>query len=193
MRKSVMSRLMKFLAIGAVVMFVNGCSNANDPEPVNEEELITTVNLTFTNTQNASDVVIASFQDLDGPGGSDGTTTNPTLSANASYTVEVEFLNESGTPVEDITEEVAEESDDHQVFMVTSGGLNLTYAYNDQDGNGLPVGLLGTATTGTASIGSLNVILIHLPVKTASGVQEGDITNADGDEDINVVFTVTIQ
>ena len=53
-----------FLAL-AILITVASCSS-EDPEPVNEEELITTVRVTFTNTQDATDVVTATFTDLDG-------------------------------------------------------------------------------------------------------------------------------
>jgi len=191
--KSQSFQKLKVFALALAAGFVAVACNSDDPEPVNEEELITTLNVTFTNTQDATDVVMASFTDLDGPGGTDGTTVNPTLSANATYTVTVEFLNEEETPAEDITAEVSEEDDEHQVFYIAGTGLNFTYAYGDQDGDGNPLGLTGTATTGAASTGTLNVVLVHEPEKTASGVSSGDITNAGGEEDIRVPFTVTVQ
>lgn len=175
------------LALLVSASVFTGCDN-DDPEPVNEEELITTVRVTFTNQANAGDVVVATFTDIDGEGGDDPITVNPTLSANATYTVGVEFLNESETPAEDITEEVEEEGDEHQVFMVVSGGLNLTYEYGDTDGNGNPLGLTGTAATGAASTGTLNVVLRHEPKKPNTG-----LADAGGETDITVDFAVTIQ
>lgn len=174
------------------VLVMTGC-DSDDPDPVDEPELITTLNVTFTNTANASDVVTASFRDLDGEGGNDGVTTNPTLSANATYTVTLEFLNESETPAEDITAEVREEDEEHQVFFISGASLNLTYAYGDQDADSNPIGLTGTATIGAAGSGTLDVVLVHEPMKSATGVSGGDITNAGGEEDIRVQFTVTIQ
>lgn len=192
MKKLLEIRFKGLLSLILAVLVITSC-NSDDPDPVDEVELITTLNVTFTNTTDASDVVTASFKDLDGEGGNDGTTTNPTLSANASYTVTVEFLNESDTPTEDITAEVRDEDEEHQVFFITGSGLNFTYAYGDQDTDGNPVGLTGTATIGAASTGTLNVVLVHEPTKSASGVSSGNITNAGGEEDIRVEFTVTIQ
>ena len=37
---------------------ITSCNNDDDPEPVNEVELITNVTLTFTNTANSADVVV---------------------------------------------------------------------------------------------------------------------------------------
>ena len=188
------SQKINSLLFGFMLIFIAvSCSETTDPEPVNEEELITTVNVTFTNTEDSNDVVIASFVDQDGPGGNDGITTNPTLSANTTYSVQIEFLNESVSPTDNITLEVEEEGDEHQVFYVISSTLNLSVAYNDEDVNSLPIGLSTTFTVGDAGTGTMDAILVHQPTKTNAGVSEGDITNAGGDEDINISFDVTIQ
>ena len=173
------------------VFVLTSCDN-DDPEPVNEEELITTIRVTFTPSAGGS-VVTATFQDLDGPGGSAPIITNPSLAANTTYNVSVQFLNEAETPTEDITEEVEEESDEHQVFFQVGSGLNITYTYGDTDGSGNPLGLNGTIVTGNASSGNLDVVLVHEPNKAAAGVSAGDPTNAGGEEDVRVSFTVTIQ
>lgn len=180
----------KFLSLLAMALIMTACGS-DDPEPVNEEELITTVRVTFTSATAAT--ATATFTDLDGPGGNDPVTENPTLIANTTYSVSVEFLNEQESPAEDITAEVREEDDEHQVFVVAGTGLNLTYAYNDEDGNGNPLGLSGTVTTTDASTGNLTVSLIHEPVKDAANVSAGDPTNAGGETDVTVTFNVTIQ
>ncbi|WP_420388369.1 hypothetical protein [Roseivirga sp.] len=183
---------LKWLLVLAVVLSISACDN-DDPEPVNEEELITTVRVTFTSTGATDEVIVATFKDLDGPGGNAPEITNPTLSANNTYSVSVEFLNETETPAEDITEEVSEEAKEHQVFFEVASALNFTYSYNDTDGDGNPIGLSGNVTTGDASSGTMAVVLIHEPNKSASGVSSGDATNAGGEEDVRVSFTVTIQ
>lgn len=174
------------------VTVISSCDD-DDPEPVNEEELITTVRVTFTNQANASDVQTALFVDTDGEGGNAPVITNPTLSANSTYDVSIEFLNDSETPAEDITEEVAEEDYEHQVFYVVGSGLNLTYTYNDEDRDGNPLGLSGTAAATGASNGTLTVLLLHEPDKSASGVADGNPANAGGETDVEVTFNVTIQ
>lgn len=182
---------LKWASLALLLFLAVSCDN-DDPEPVNEEELITTVKLTFTPAGGGT-AVVATFQDFDGAGGNSPITTNPTLAANTSYSVAVQFLNETQNPTEDITEEVEEEAEDHQVFFEVASGLNFTYSYNDEDGNGNPIGLAGTVQTGNASTGSLAIVLLHEPNKTASGVSTGDPTNAGGEEDVRVTFTVTIQ
>ena len=156
-----------------------------------EEELITTLNYTLTST--AGDVVTLSFQDIDGDGGDDPIITSGTLTANTTYVGTAEFLNESVTPAEDVTEEIQEEDEDHQVFFTPSSSLNVTVTYSDQDAENKPVGLTTSLATGDASTGQLTIILRHQPDKSASGVESGDVTNAGGETDIEVTFDVTIQ
>ncbi|MEL7220142.1 MAG: type 1 periplasmic binding fold superfamily protein [Bacteroidota bacterium] len=156
------------------------------------EELITTLTMVLQpNTGGTAQTV--SFTDLDGDGGDDPVIGSLTLEANTTYTTAVTFLNESETPAENVTEEIMEEDDEHQVFYAISSGLNLTVKYEDQDGEGNPLGLLTTITTGDAGSGALTVTLLHEPDKNADGVAEGSPTNAGGETDIEVVFPVEIQ
>ncbi|WP_268123295.1 hypothetical protein [Roseivirga pacifica] len=181
----------KYFLIAMLAVSIFSC-DSDDPEPVNEEELITTLKVTFTGTGNTTGVVEAIFQDLDGEGGNDPVIQHPELMANGTYNVTVQFLNETENPAEDITEEVEEEDEEHQVFFVNTG-VDFTYEYTDSDANQNPVGLTGTATTGAAGSGTLQVLLIHEPNKGGSGVSDGDPTNAGGETDISVTFDLTIR
>jgi len=156
----------------------------------NEEEVITTLTMTLTPT--SGDVVTLSFQDLDGDGANAPVITGGTLQANASYTGALELLNESESPAESITEEIAEEDAEHQFFF-SSTVSGLSVAYTDTDGDGNPVGLSTTVTTGDAGAGNMTVILRHEPDKNADGVSGGDISNAGGETDIEVTFPITVQ
>ena len=163
----------------------------DDPEIPNEEELITTLNMSLTSS--TGDVIILSFEDLDGDGGSDPIiSVDGSLSANETYSGELQLLSDDGTNVESITEEIQEEDEDHQFFF-QSIGAELNFQYADQDGNGNPIGLLSTITTGAPDSGSLTIILRHLPNKTAEGVSDNDITNAGGSTDIQVTFPIDVQ
>ncbi len=55
-----------FVLLLTTLLF-SSCSSDDNPDPVNEEEIITTVRLTLT-PQQPSDVVIFESQDLDGDG-----------------------------------------------------------------------------------------------------------------------------
>ncbi len=165
--------------------------NTDDPEIPNEEELITTLIYTLT-PDGGGTAVEFRFTDLDGDGGDAPVISNGTLAANTTYSGALTLLNEAETPAEDITEEVEAEDEEHQLFFtVTTANATVTYADADTDGN--PVGLATTLTTTGASTGTLMVTLRHEPNKAAAGVSGGDITNAGGETDIEVIFDVTIQ
>jgi len=172
------------------ILFFTACEK-DDPEIPNEEEVITTLIYTLT-PQGGGTPILFSFQDLDGDGGDAPIVVNGTLAANTTYNGAVTFLNEIENPAEDITEEVEEEAEDHQIFFSVSGA-NATISYADTDGNGNPIGLASSLVSGAASSGTLTVILRHEPNKSASDVAAGDITNAGGETDIEVTFDVTVQ
>ena len=116
--------IMKFLSNFYVILFFGlfafaSCNNDDDMEPDNEEEVITT--LTYTLSSTDGQVAILSFQDLDGDGGAAGTITTSELAANTTYTGIMTLLNETESPAENITEEIAEEDDEHQFFFAVSG------------------------------------------------------------------------
>ncbi len=184
MRKSI-------LALSLTTFALFSCTDDNEPEPVNEEELITTVSLVFAGDNGETKTF--TFQDLDGTGPDTPTVSLDTLSPNTTYSVNVLFLNATENPAESITDEVREEGTDHQVFFGISPTLNISFMYNDADSEGKPIGLLTDFTTGAASSGKLAVILRHEPNKSAANVSDGDITNAGGETDIEVEFDVVIE
>lgn len=182
----------KLLAIALIAVSTFTACDKDDDEiilPVNEEELITTVKLTLTG---GGQVVTLTSKDLDGDGpNAPVVTVSNNLAANTTYTGQVEFLNELESPAEDITTEVEEEGADHQIFYQTLAALG-TFAYTDVDANGKPIGLTFTYTTSNAASGDLTVTLRHLPNKSAAGVSAGNIANAGGSTDAEVVFPVVV-
>ncbi len=182
----------KFLLAIFAILFISitSCKD-KDPDDGPVEELIT--NLTYTLTPISGDPVTLTFVDTDGDGGNDPVIAGGTLSANTTYIGSIELRNESVTPGEDITAEIFAEDEDHQFFFSASNGLNATVTYSDQDGDGNPVGLSSTITTGDASSGTLTVTLRHEPNKSGSGVADGEIANAGGETDIEVAFDISIQ
>ena len=183
---------MKKYSVLAIVLvtqfFIHSCTN-DTSNPVNEEEVITTVSLTLTG---GGQVIALTSRDLDGDGPNPpAVTASGNLAPNITYTGAVAFLNETQSPAGDITLEVAEEGADHQVFYQLAAGLG-TITYTDLDLNGKPIGLTFNLTTGNVGVGNLTVTLRHLPNKSALGVSTGDITNAGGATDADVSFPVNI-
>lgn len=180
-----------FLYVLLISVFAITACDDDDPVIENEEEVITTLTFVLT-PDGGGDVQTFNFVDLDGDGGTDPVITNATLSANTTYSGSLTLLNESETPAEDITAEIEEDDDEHQFFF-SSSIADLSVMATDTDGNGDPVGLSSQLTTGAAGTGTLTITLIHEPDKGATGVADGDITNAGGETDIEVTFDVTVQ
>ena len=178
----------------AVVTFTS-CKKDENPivpvqPPANEEEVITTLVLTFTDIQSFEDHVFR-FTDLDGDGGNAPVIEVDDLPGNRDFAVFISFLNESVSPVQNITTQIENELEQHQFFFQTVG-VNLTISYGDEDANMHPVGLINNSTSLSPSTGTLKVTLRHDPDKSATGVSSGDITNAGGDTAIEVTFPVVI-
>lgn len=170
-------------------MFLAGCSSDDDnPTPVNEEEVITTMTITLVPEGGGTTVTLQS-RDLDGDGPNPPViTSSGSLAGNTTYTGSIELLNETVSPPEDITEEVAEEADEHQFFFGTSGSIE-SVAYNDQDINGNPVGTEFSLSTLTAGSATLTVTLRHEPKKPNNGT----LDDAGGETDIAQSLNFTVQ
>lgn len=183
----------RIFSIALTALFISCSDDDSNAVPVNEEEVITTVKASFT-PQGGGDAVLLTSRDLDGDGPTAPVTTvsGPFISGKT-YFGTVQFLNETTTPAGNITEEIQEEGDEHQIFFVQTGGSLGTFTYTDTDVNGKPVGLNFTYNAATtAASGQLRIVLIHEPNKEAQGVAQGIITNAGGATDAEVVFTIDV-
>jgi len=156
------------------------------PTPtVNEEELITTFTITFTDAAGIHQAVEATFRDTDGEGGNPPTTfDNIVLQSNTTYNASISLLNESVTPAEDITSEIEEEGDEH-IFCFEQTNVNITITRTDSDGT-YGIGLTSDWTTSDASNGTVLISLKHQP-----GVKNG--TCEPGETDIELLFNVEVQ
>ncbi len=172
-------------------MILSSC-DTKDPVVPNEEELITTLIYTLTPASGV-DPIVLTFKDLDGDGGQTPVISGGTLLANTAYKGILQLSNDQASPVINISEEIKTESDVHQFFFNTSVGLNLAVSYYDVDAAGKPLGLATKIQTGNSSSGKLTVTLRHDPNKSASGVAQGNITNAGGETDIEVSFDLVIK
>ncbi|OIQ30967.1 MAG: type 1 periplasmic binding fold superfamily protein [Bacteroidetes bacterium MedPE-SWsnd-G2] len=180
-------KTIKFLipALFSTLLFVSCSSDDDTPAPVNEEELITTLTVTLSD---GGTPITLTYQDLDGDGPNNPEiTVSGDLANNTVYNGSIVLLNESVSPAEDITEEVEEESDEHQFFYTIGNGLNATTAYTNFDTNGENLGTTFTLTTGDASAGTLTFTLRHEPTKPNTG-----LADAGGETDIETTFNVTI-
>lgn len=183
----------------------------------NDSEVLTTVTLTFT-PQDQGDVVVAAFSDPDGDGGVSGSSEPITLVAGTTYDLGIAFTNELEEPAGDITSEIEEEAEEHQIFIAGEGvggpassddsAVLVSHGYADQEssygadtvGDDLPVGLANIITASTAGTGTLTVRLQHLPElngtpQKVAGLAErlGMGEALPGDTDAAVEFELTVQ
>ena len=170
------------------------------PEEENEVEVFTDVKLVFTPTGGGA-AVEAAAQDPDGAGVQELQVLGAiNLAANTDYLLSMMIENCLEDPCEDMNEEIAEEAEEHQFFFAFTndaftspvGNGNMDNAsdpinYIGYDGNGNPVGLNTSWTTGSASTGTFTVQLQHQPdVKTATS------GSTDGDTDFALTFNLNI-
>ena len=165
------------------------CSSDDDstPEPVLEEEVITTMTITLEADGQAD--VILQTQDLDGDGPDlPVVTVSGNLSSNTNYSGSITLLNETEDPAENMTEEIEEEDLAHQFFYSVGSGLDAETDYNDADSEGNPLGLDFVLSTYSASSGSITFTLRHEPNKPNTGLED-----AGGETDIEATFELSIQ
>src|SRR5512139_3380889 len=118
-------RSMKLIAFLALALFTASCDKEDDVDP-NEEELVTTLNVSLTAAGSTTPTVFT-FKDVDGPGGQAPVTFDSIIiDANKTYSASIQFLNESVSPAEDITAQVnAEAADPQDNYEPTVAGLTV--------------------------------------------------------------------
>ncbi len=172
-------------SIFAILFIIEGCDK-DDPTPVNEEEVITTITVTLVPVGGGNTIELR-YYDEDGDNGSASpeiTVGGPVLT-NTSYTAQIELLNETKSPAENVTQEIIDESNDHLFCFETSS--NVSIAYLDEDENGLPLGVVSLLTATAPGQGTIGVILRHQP-----GTKTGECPGS-GESDLDIEFNVSIQ
>jgi hypothetical protein len=172
-----------FLALTFLTLFIASCKKDDDDHDHNEQELITTVNLLI---QNATTGVsgIYSWKDLDGPGGAAPQIDRIRLPENGAFDLDMEVLDESKTPVEDISAEIKAEGEDH-IFVFTPSDDNVVVVPLDTDINNQPIGLKARLTTTVVGTYTLRIQLKH----------QADKSNASttGETDIDITFPLIVE
>ena len=178
---------MKYTKISVCILLaglmIAGCKKEKGDE--NEEELITTVKVIFT--AQGSTPQTFTWKDVDGPGGNAPQISEIVLAPNKTYACQLEFLDESKTPAEDITAEIVAEADEHEIYYEPAG-VNVAVSNLNKDSKNLPLGTTSTWTTTGVSNGSVKITLKHKPGIIAAG----DLVSK-GETDIEVSFTTKVQ
>lgn len=179
---------MKFLTAALIIssLFI-GCSKDDAPEPVNDEEVITTLTVTLEPADGGTAVILQT-RDLDGDGPDALVITTGDLTAGVTYSGSIVLLNETEDPAENITEEVEEENLEHQFFYTSTGGLDVTTSDVNLDDDRNLLGTEFTLVAGAVSSGTLTFTLRHEPTKPNTGLED-----AGGETDISATFNVSVQ
>jgi hypothetical protein len=179
---SAYTHISRIAIVFALSVFFIQCKK-DTPEEINEEEVINRVTLTVTAADGSSN-------DYTWNQG-DAIPTIP-LAANTISNVSVHFYDASdASDIEDITEEVIEEADEHFVFyQISSASLSISAASNDVvDADGISINLKTEWTAAAASSGAVRVYLIHEPT-SKTGASRGEL---GGSTDVELDFPVSIQ
>ncbi|MFO0633011.1 MAG: hypothetical protein U0168_09200 [Nannocystaceae bacterium] len=209
-----MTRRLSLAAI-TITATLGACAEPFDADPDAQTEVITTVRL-ILNPDGGGAPITAAFTDPDGDGGMPGTA-DPLALTQGGYALAVEFLDALEQPAQDITEEIREEAQDHQVFVSGSAvsgpaagsdpAAPLLHAYADVEsnygpntGDDLPVGLVNRITAQAAGSGTLVVSLRHMPPLGGSPQKVAGLAEQlaageplPGEIDAQVEFMVAVQ
>lgn len=197
------------LALLLPALALAACADVENPDHDHENEVVTTVVLTFT-PEGGGEALEFTWADPEDDGSP--VIDEIVLADGATYALTVAFLNALEDPAEDLTDEIADESDQHQVFITGSAvegpatGENaaavISHAYADTDANGAPVGLDNDITALGAGSGELIVTLRHLPEEGGVPAKTEDLAETvaasgfaaiGGDNDAQVTFSLTVE
>jgi len=196
----------------ALLLVASGCADVendgHDHDHDHDHEVMTAVVLNFT----AGDGTELEFTWSDAEDSASPVIEDIVLQDAEDYTLSVSFLNELEDPIEDVTPEIADEDDEHQVFFTGSAvdgpattsnpDALIGHSYADEDVNGLPIGLDNDIMTLGTGSGELTVTLRHMPlengnsIKTesaASDVASGGFSAIGGDNDVQVTFPISVE
>jgi hypothetical protein len=178
----------------------------SDVEDVNHDhhdhEVITTVKLNVVDLEDFEQVFTWADPELDG----EPVVDSLSFRLDQSYQVSVSFWNELENPAEDLTQEILDESSEHQVFFggdlynIDEAGL-LDHAYTDQDERGNPIGVENTLDGVALGEGILSIGLRHLPDEDGAQMKTSELwtewledgeANLAGDWDAMVAFPIEV-
>lgn len=182
-----------FFLFGASVLLLTSCKKDDHDHDHDDEEVITTMRLTFTPV-GSTNAVTFQYDDPDGPGGANPTQDQITLAPNTVYNVSLQLLNKTKNPVADVTTEVQAEGQAHRFYYQVANGSNITVSDLNTDAAGLPLGITSRWTTTTATnSGNVRVILRHYGGNPPNKAANDPADSPKSSTDIDVNFATRVQ
>lgn len=162
-------------------ILINSCSK-DDPDGINEQEYISNVVVSVTSADGELQTI---DWDL-----SEANMEAINLKVNSNYNVELSFENRSDpTDIENITLEIIDEADEHQVFFEFADvSINVTSASNDTKVGSRGVLLQSVWNATSTGSGIVRVYLIHQPTNFNATNREA----FGGFNDVAIDIPVTI-
>lgn len=168
-----------------------------------DHEAISTVILDLVSQADGTAQTVTYADPQSKNGGADGAIE---LTAGTTYNLSITALNEEEDPVEDITIEILDEDVEHQVFFtgsVIDEGL-VTFTYEDEDSNGLPIGIDSTLTGVAAGSGDLTITLQHMAFEDGNPVKRAGMADdvaaeglagiaGEGAADFSIAFDLDVE
>ncbi|MEN8804190.1 MAG: hypothetical protein ACN4EF_06660 [Wenyingzhuangia sp.] len=195
-------KLTKTVKVLLIALLAVSCEKEN-PEIPHEHEVFSNVSLTLVPI-GGSDEITFHWHDANGDLlVSNDEIENGSLVANTEYNAVISFNEQEEHDAHelhdddghedhedlDLDAEILNESTEHQLFFSSVKGLKISYS--DVDSNGSPIGLETTFVTDDSfEGGELTITLRHEPIKNALGVASGNITNAGGETDVEITFSL---
>jgi small nuclear ribonucleoprotein (snRNP)-like protein len=149
-----------------------------------EQEVVTTVKIKLTDS--AGNAKTFTWEKKDPNSAAAPVVDTIKLVSNKVYTGELTILNASVNPVIDLTQEIRDKKADH-LFVFRSASSSLKITITDLDANQKPVGLTTTWIGQAIGTANVNILLKHLPNKTAASPE------TTGSTDIDATFPIKVQ
>ena len=184
-------QIKKMIAIFVVLTAVFTSCKKEADEP-NDEEVITTLRLTFAPVGGGNNLVYQ-YDDADGPGGNQPTKEEIVLQPNKSYNVSLQLLNKTVTPAEDKTNEINQEGTSHRFYYEPAAGSNITVSGLDNDANGVALGLSSNWVSGAAATGTIKITLRHYSGNPPGKAANDPVNSTKSSTDLEVLFNTRIQ
>lgn len=155
------------------ILILSSCKK-DDPEQEHENENINQVTITFTSYE-GSNSYTWNLNQVD----------TIRLKNDTYYDLSPSFVHHDNSHHEDLTDEIRNEAENHQIIYTSTPSDLMTFEYLDKDANGLPIGLQAELKTLKQGKGKMRLELKHF---------NGSKTNVNaGSTDVDIQFPIVIQ
>ena len=178
--KTFFKKNLKYTFLLGAIFFIS-CSK-DDPDAINEQEFISNVIVTLVSEDGETQTVDWDLSEMNSQ--------NINLKVNTNYNVNLSFINSSDpTDVENVTLEIIDEADEHQVFFeFAEVSVNVSSASNDTKVGSRGVLINSVWNASTTGTGLVRLYLVHQPTNFNATTREA----MGGYNDVSIDIPVSI-